>query len=510
LTNVQHPTEIAVPDVRFDLPAPEYAEHKWLLFDEHAPSAQTPLLDEGPFGAMGQRKPEDGVPRMIRVNCFTYMRGDVDVTTPFASISTVATRDELRLWRTKWLPEVDKVVSYLANFDPRSVPAGEWAATIEHQANEFRRVFGPIHRYAVGHAEVTARAFVKAYQETAGGTEADGRALLQGFPNASLDRASLIWDLSRTLRSNPVLVAAIEAGDSLPEGEASQQLAAVLDAYGDTTNSNNQDKPTWREGPSLVLTQALASVRQPDTHSPRALVAEQRKRREELEASLRGKAAADPAVAELLPLLEAAQEYLPNLEDHNYHVDQRLLAASRERYLAIGALLHERGQIGAADDVFYIYQDELVPALEQGKLPPQTELDRRREYVADCRQASPPPVLGKGATEADATTIKGIGASKGSYTGRARVIDSIEDASLLQPGEVLVCRATTPAWTPLFGVAGAVVTNAGGALSHTAIVAREFGIPAVLGTQNGSALIPDGATVTVDGTNGLVTIEVDT
>jgi pyruvate,water dikinase len=78
---------------------------------------------------------------------------------------------------------------------------------------------------------------------------------------------------------------------------------------------------------------------------------------------------------------------------------------------------------------------------------------------------------------------------------------------LLQPGEVLVCRATTPAWTPLFGVAGAVVTNAGGALSHTAIVAREFGIPAVLGTQNGTSFIPDGATVTVDGTAGVVTIQ---
>ena len=472
-----------MPDVRFDLPRPEYAEHRWLLFDEHAPSAQTPLLNDGPFGSMGPPAADEAVPRFIRINGFTYMRGDLDMTTPFAARASVSTRDDLRRWRTRWLPEVEKVVAYLGTFDPATVRPGEWAATIEHQANEFRRVFLPIHLYAVGYAEVTARAFVTAYGEAFGGSEEDGRALLQGFPNASLDRAALVWDLSRTLRADPALLAAIEDGASLPEGEASRQLQAVLEAYGDTTNSNNQDKPTWRQDPSLVLTQAASFARQPDLQGPNDLVAQQRQRRDELEAALRARAATDPAVAELLPLLEAAQEYLPNLEDHNYHVDQRLLAASRARYLAIGAHLRARGLVREDDDVFYIYQDELVPALEDGIVPSQAELDRRREYVAACRQVAPPPVLGKGATEARVTSIKGVGASKGTYRGRARLIDSIEDAALLQPGEVLVCRATTPAWTPLFGVAGAVVTNAGGALSHTAIVAREFGIPAVLGTQ---------------------------
>ena len=86
-----------------------------------------------------------------------------------------------------------------------------------------------------------------------------------------------------------------------------------------------------------MLIQAVSFARQPDGQGPNDLVAQQRQRREELEAALGARAATDPAVAELLPLLEAAQEYLPNLEDHNYHVDQRLLAASRARYLAIGA-----------------------------------------------------------------------------------------------------------------------------------------------------------------------------
>jgi pyruvate,water dikinase len=140
-------------------------------------------------------------------------------------------------------------------------------------------------------------------------------------------------------------------------------------------------------------------------------------------------------------------------------------------------------------------------------MPPNAEIEARRRFVAGCRAVAPPPLLGKGAEVAQVSVIKGIGASQGVYRGRARVVETVDDAGRLQPGEVLVCRATTPAWTPYFGIAGAVVTNTGGALSHTAIVAREFGIPAVLGTRTGSVQIPDGATVIVDGTAGTVTIE---
>jgi pyruvate,water dikinase len=86
-------------------------------------------------------------------------------------------------------------------------------------------------------------------------------------------------------------------------------------------------------------------------------------------------------------------------------------------------------------------------------------------------------------------------------------VATLADAGALRPGEVLVCPATSPEWTPYFGVAGALVTNSGGALSHAAIVAREFGIPAVVATVRATAVIPDGAMLTVDGNTGSVTIE---
>ena len=102
--------------------------------------------------------------------------------------------------------------------------------------------------------------------------------------------------------------------------------------------------------------------------------------------------------------------------------------------------------------------------------------------------------------------MRGQPASPGVVRARARLIASIAEAGRLGSGEVLVTATTSPPWTPLFGVAGAVVTDAGGSLSHVAIVAREYAIPAVVGCGDATLVIPDGALVEVDGDAGTVTI----
>ena len=107
----------------------------------------------------------------------------------------------------------------------------------------------------------------------------------------------------------------------------------------------------------------------------------------------------------------------------------------------------------------------------------------------------------------DPRIINGNAASSGKVTGTARVVMSLDSQDRLAPGEILVCPATMPPWTPLFGIAAAVVTDHGGVLSHTAIVAREYQIPAVVGTKMGTALIRDGQTITVDGSAGTVKLE---
>jgi pyruvate,water dikinase len=100
--------------------------------------------------------------------------------------------------------------------------------------------------------------------------------------------------------------------------------------------------------------------------------------------------------------------------------------------------------------------------------------------------------------------IKGVAASPGRASGLARVLHGPEDFDQMRPGDVLVAPITTPAWTPLFAMASAIVTDVGGPLSHGSIVAREYGIPAVLGTGVATRRIHSGQKVTVDGSSGKV------
>ena len=104
------------------------------------------------------------------------------------------------------------------------------------------------------------------------------------------------------------------------------------------------------------------------------------------------------------------------------------------------------------------------------------------------------------------TVLKGVGTSSGTVTAPARVLLGPEDFNAMKPGEVLVAVTTTPAWTPLFAMAAAVVTDIGGPLSHGSIVAREYGIPAVMGTGVATRRICSGQVITVDGTAGTVSL----
>ncbi len=107
----------------------------------------------------------------------------------------------------------------------------------------------------------------------------------------------------------------------------------------------------------------------------------------------------------------------------------------------------------------------------------------------------------------DTPTLGGIAASPGRYTGPVRVISTEAEFGRIQAGDVLVCPTTSPVWSVLFGSVGALVTDTGGILSHPAIIAREYRIPAVLATGNATQVLCDGQVVTVDGNTGVVQVQ---
>lgn len=170
----------------------------------------------------------------------------------------------------------------------------------------------------------------------------------------------------------------------------------------------------------------------------------------------------------------------------------------------------ERGLLKSPDDIFYLREEELR-AWVRGDVPPEDE----RKRLIQRRRATYQVVNGQwqkrafGAGDAGGAGVRsdelqGIGASSGVARGKARIVLSDRDFGRLRPGEILVCPYTNPAWTPLFTIAAGVVTNVGGAVSHAAIVAREYGLPAVLGARGATERIQDGQEILVDGTEGRV------
>jgi rifampicin phosphotransferase len=184
--------------------------------------------------------------------------------------------------------------------------------------------------------------------------------------------------------------------------------------------------------------------------------------------------------------------------------------------LRLGETLHAHGVIDQAEDVFYLTRAELDTRtpLQDVVGRRRAAWERQRRLLAPLTIGRPPRLLAKellGAVDAVRTTgptpedaIIGQPASPGRATGPVRIIHGPGDFDRFQPGEVLVARATAPAWTPLFARAVAVVTDGGTLAAHASLVAREYGIPAVVATGDATTRLADGQVVTVDGGAGTV------
>jgi pyruvate,water dikinase len=195
--------------------------------------------------------------------------------------------------------------------------------------------------------------------------------------------------------------------------------------------------------------------------------------------------------------------------------------------LALGRKLVDLGALETAEDIMYLTLPEAASVARDGSGDHRGIVATRRSDLVRWETLRPPAYVGAPRAETpeafrkaidrftggdvaasdDEAVVNGNGAAKGFARGTARVIMTLAEGDRLQQGDILVCPSTAPPWTPLFAIASAVVTDTGGILSHSAICAREYGIPCVAGTKVGTGKIPDGAMITVDGGAGTVRIE---
>jgi len=361
-------------------------------------------------------------------------------------------------------------------------------------------------------------------------TGTETAAILRGLPhNVTTEMDLALWRLARrvrddadaaeTLRGTPPgrLAHSFHAG-ALP-GTLQQGLAAFLRRYGHRTVAEiDLGVPRWADDPTYVLGVLANYLRLDDPAlAPDAVFA---RGAAEADATIRALTARarrrGPARGVLVGLALRRSRELTGIRELPKSCIVRALAAARAEIAAVGAQLAERGRLETADDVFHLDLTEAHQALDGADL--RRLVARRKEvYDQELRRSRVPRVLLSDGTEPEAAAtspggdgrlLRGTPASAGVVTGVARVVlDPV--GARLDPGELLVAPSTDPGWTPLFLTAGGLVMEMGGANSHGAVVAREYGIPAVVGVPRATEAIATGDRITIDGAAGSVTVGTD-
>lgn len=415
-----------------------------------------------------------------------------------------ATLQERRWRRFQWNPLTNPLQwdrfqaalqADLPQLSRRADSPGEAVAQVAEQMERVREYIG-IHVCSLLYANVTWQLLESALAVWVPGE----RELMEGLANCP--PGNLTVATNQALHALAAQVgeedlAALERGE-VPDGP----VAAFLAAYGHRSEASWElMSPRWRRHPRALvpLLRAQATL---DGPSPAARAQAQEDRHRDALARMR--AATHGARRTALELLvHATRRYLLLRENQRFWLDH-LLGAMQDTVLSLGAQW-----FADPDDIAYLHLSE-VQQLAQGTLTVAAVADRiaaRRAQRARDAPLLPPSFLVEDPAIAPAAVtgrLEGLGISPGRVRGRVRVLRSLADSDALRPGEVLVAPAVDPGWTPLFLTAGAVVLELGSVLSHGAVVAREYDVPAVVNIDGVTQRLHDGQEVTVDGHRGLV------
>ncbi len=352
-------------------------------------------------------------------------------------------------------------------------------------------------------------------------------SLLSGVSgNVVMESNKLIWDLAQQARRDPQVLRILREQDpqqalvqlrALPgEQPFLRQLQALLDVCGHREQYFDICYPTWVEDPSPVIAFVQSYLAVEPAAGPLQRAAELLTRREAAAARVHealGRTWPDRLLRRpLFNYLLDQTQWLLRQRDTMHYEWTRLFPPVRRIQLELGRRWRRRQLIDDETDIFFLELGE-QERLADTPAPCQVVVgERRAAYSAYFAGPWPTLITGGNARKEpsrplqrdDPAVLTGIAGSPGVAAGPARIISGPADFSRLQPGDILVAPATNPAWTPLFAVAGGIVTEAGGLLSHGAIVAREYGIPAVMSLSSATTLLAGEDRIIVDGDRGQV------
>lgn len=501
-----------------------------------SPLARTVLLPAVENGMLAHARTwgREGGSARIRVDRgYVYLGWeDVDV------VATVPKPDPARVlaalaaipsrWQNEWLPEILRLEDELRAL----VPPG---ADAETARRDFARATEILRRLWIIHFETTdvfggftaLAAALRAAGERA--PEAEAGALLAGVESKTSELDGALLDLGALVADDPELLAILDEGTAhalvaaleRDDGEPGRRFRALWPELRERVALVELFAPTWGEDPA-PLARALAggaAARDAAVKGHAAAIAH----RDALERAILARAPPEQT-ARLRELVDLVRRAWPLFETHHYYIDD--LAAGLVRLVAVrvGGILAAKGVLADAEEIVFLERGEIERALAGERLPRGLVEQRRRER--DAAEQSPPPEesgelpailrghpwlvalhgIGAARPAVPQGGLAGVGASPGRVAGPARVARGVEDLEYLAQGEILVAGATEPTWTTAMARASALVTESGGVLSHAAVVARELGVPAVVGAKGALRVIATGDHVEVDGDSGEVTI----
>lgn len=509
-------------EIAFEWVYPDADQYEWARDRSHWPHPLTPMeawiLENGWPGAdrawnEAEMEPPMMFHRFQLVGPFQYVRMNPEAPERIAKLAPgyVAASRRFGSAADFWLrfcePRIQRVCADLAasGDDVSLQSVAESASYAFHQTfTSLTSLFIPHLRLTTLLAEVVGDdATLMAYEVT------------QGGENASQAIDGELWALADIARRTPAIATLLRSAapdDALAALRAEPQAAEFVGAFDELMARHGARSqgweftlPTWRERPAAPLGLIRAQL-EPTATS----LAELRER------SAAARRDATTRALSLLPKKKHAEfnEIVAELDGYVAVREGRaywqmvLVGELRSLLLRRGAALVRAGRIDRDDDMLFLLPGDIEPGVPHDL---RGVVAARREDWNRSQKLTPPRVIGTPFTPAPAEPptdeLRGAPASRGEVVGTARVIaDPDKDGSRLQPGDILVCVMTTPAWTPLFGIAGGIITETGGALSHPAITAREYGIPAVVAVPNATGAIRDGQRVTIDGGAGVVTL----